>query len=59
MGNNSSSGERASAGQGERPYQRDDGQGAKDGALPKILMDSTDDADLFNPREAKNVQKYR
>uniref|UniRef100_A0A4W5MSH0 Protein kinase, AMP-activated, beta 1 non-catalytic subunit, b n=1 Tax=Hucho hucho TaxID=62062 RepID=A0A4W5MSH0_9TELE len=55
MGNNSSSGERASAGQGERPYQREDGQGAKDGAQPKILMDSTDDADLFNTREAKNA----
>ncbi|XP_010874629.2 5'-AMP-activated protein kinase subunit beta-1b [Esox lucius] len=48
MGNSSS--ERASAGQGERPYQRD-GQGTKDGTRPKIIMDSTEDADLFNTQD--------
>lgn len=49
MGNSSS--DRSGGGQGERSY-RDGQQGGKD-ARPKILMDSTEDADLFQREDAK------
>ena len=50
MGNSSS--ERASGGQGDRPYPRD-GQGAKDATGAKILMDSIEDGDIFHRDDAK------
>ncbi|KAF3696091.1 5'-AMP-activated protein kinase subunit beta-1 [Channa argus] len=49
MGNSSS--DRSSGGQGERSY-RDGQPGGKD-ARPNILMDSTDDSDLFQREDAK------
>ncbi|XP_062310888.1 5'-AMP-activated protein kinase subunit beta-1b [Osmerus eperlanus] len=56
MGNSSS--ERASVGQGDRPYPRD-GQGAKDAAHPKILMDSIEDGDIFHREDAKAPQEIQ
>lgn len=51
MGNSSS--DRGSGGQGDRsPSYRDGQQGGKD-TRPKILMDSTEDADLFNREDPK------
>lgn len=49
MGNSSS--DRAGGGQGERSY-RDGQQGGKE-ARSNILMDSTEDADLFQREDAK------
>ncbi|XP_029019823.1 5'-AMP-activated protein kinase subunit beta-1b [Betta splendens] len=53
MGNSSS--DRSSGGQGERSYR--DGQGAKD-ARPNILMDSSEDADLFNAKAPQEMQEF-
>ena len=52
MGNSNSSSERVSGGQGDRPYPQD-GQGAKDGATSKIMMDSIEDGDTFHREDAK------
>lgn len=49
MGNSSS--DRAGGGQGERS-DRDGQQGGKE-ARPNILMDSTEDGDLFNRDDPK------
>ncbi len=49
MGNSSS--DRSGGGQGERSY-RDGQQGGKE-ARPNILMDSTEDADLFQREDPK------
>lgn len=53
MGNSSS--DRASGSQGERSY-RDGQQGAKE-ARSNILMDSTEDGDIFQREDAKEVLK--
>ncbi|KAM6964787.1 5'-AMP-activated protein kinase subunit beta-1b [Aplochiton taeniatus] len=55
MGNSSS--DKASGGQGER-YQRD-GQGAKEGPRSNILLDSTDDGELFQNEDAKAPQELQ
>ncbi|XP_051509029.1 5'-AMP-activated protein kinase subunit beta-1-like isoform X1 [Myxocyprinus asiaticus] len=52
MGNTSS--ERSGAAQGEKA-QRRESRGAKDGARPKILMDSAEDGDIFQADDAKVV----
>lgn len=54
MGNSSS--DRGAGGQGERsPSYRDGAQGGKD-ARPKILMDSSEDADLFQREDPKSAE---
>ncbi|KAG7480609.1 hypothetical protein MATL_G00057940 [Megalops atlanticus] len=50
MGNTSS--ERAGMGQGEKAHRRDS-RGAKEGDRPKILMDSSEDADIFHAEDIK------
>lgn len=54
MGNTSS--ERGGMGQGEKAHRRDS-RGAKDGDRPKILMDSTEDADIFQADDLKSPEK--
>ncbi|XP_026852123.1 5'-AMP-activated protein kinase subunit beta-1a [Electrophorus electricus] len=50
MGNTSS--ERTGVGQGEKAHRRDS-RGLKDGDRPKILMDSPEDADIFQGEDMK------
>lgn len=50
MGNTSS--ERSGVGQGEKANRRDS-RGAKEGDRPKILMDSPEDADIFQGEDVK------
>ncbi|XP_017539403.1 5'-AMP-activated protein kinase subunit beta-1b [Pygocentrus nattereri] len=55
MGNASS--ERSAPGQ-EKAHRRES-RGAKDGARPKILMDSTEDADIFQADDAKEFLAWQ
>ncbi|KAJ8379442.1 hypothetical protein SKAU_G00002200 [Synaphobranchus kaupii] len=54
MGNTSS--ERGSMGHGEKAHRRDS-RGAKEGDRPKILMDSPEDADIFQAEDIKAPEK--
>ncbi|XP_030627507.1 5'-AMP-activated protein kinase subunit beta-1b [Chanos chanos] len=56
MGNTSS--ERSGVSHGEKA-QRRESRGAKDGARPRILMDSTEDADIFQPDDAKEYLAWQ